>query len=559
MYQALYRKYRPQKFDDVVGQKVIVKTLSNAIINNKITHAYLFAGPRGTGKTSIAKIFAKTINCENLFNLTPCDECTSCKLFNEKQTVDIIEIDAASNNGVDEIREIKNNVNLVPTNGKYKVYIIDEVHMLTTAAFNAMLKTLEEPPKNVIFILATTEPHKIPLTILSRCQRYDFKRLSNNEIVDRLQFIINQEHIDVEDGVLEMISDISNGGMRDSIGLLDQLITFCDNKIKINDVHELNGTIDSDQMFMFIKTMFEKKYDAILNLLNDYDNQGKNLSKIMEYVVEYLKNILIYLNCPNYFGDNADKDRYDQLLKLSDEDQLYIYVDNFLDVLKSIRLENNKKLLFELCLIKIYNLLGNKSNNNNYNIEYSSNNNDFNITVTKDNIKTNNNCYDSSVFLDNLNKIKKIRINNTLSKFNKKELLVFKSDIEKIKDLLNIPEYSSIISLILDGELKAMGNNYLIFVYSSSSLEQLFNSQIVQIEKIFREVYNVNYRVIGVNTREWEIIKKDFNNSMKNKQNKYIFQEEDFNVEDLLNISNKGEVIVKNDIDNMFAEIVEYK
>ena len=549
MYQALYRKYRPQKFEDVVGQKVIVKTLCNAIIHNKITHAYLFAGPRGTGKTSIAKIFAKTINCEHLSNLTPCDECISCTQFNNKQTVDIIEIDAASNNGVEEIRKIKNKVNLVPTNGKYKVYIIDEVHMLTTAAFNAMLKTLEEPPKNVIFILATTEPHKIPLTILSRCQRYDFKKLSNNEIVERLQYIINNEQIRVEDGVLNMIADISNGGMRDSIGLLDQLITYCDDTIRLEDVHEINGTIDSEQIFMFTKIMLSKKFNEVYTLLNKYNDNGKNLSKILESLIEYLKNVLIYINCPNYFENDIDKDRYEQILKLTNENEIYVYIDNFLETLKNIKMENNKKLLIELCLVKIYYLLGNNEKNNNF-VENNVVNND--ILIKKNDITLTSN------IIDNIKKIKDIRINNTLAKFNKKDLIDFKNEVVKIKKLINIPEYSSIISLILDGELKARGENNLIFVYSSLSLEQLFNSELIKIEKIFKEVFNVNYKVIGVNAREWEIIKKEFNSNMKNKQNKYTYIEENFSVEDLLNISNKDEEFVKNDIDNMFADIVEY-
>lgn len=549
MYQALYRKYRPQKFEDVVGQKVIVKTLCNAIIHDKITHAYLFAGPRGTGKTSIAKIFAKTINCEHLSNLTPCDECISCLQFNNKQTVDIIEIDAASNNGVEEIREIKNKVNLVPTNGKYKVYIIDEVHMLTTAAFNAMLKTLEEPPKNVIFILATTEPHKIPLTILSRCQRYDFKKLSNSEIVNRLQFIVNNEHINVEDGVLDMIAQISNGGMRDSIGLLDQLITYCDDLIKLEDVHEINGTINNEQMFELIKTMLSKNYNDIYKIIDKYNDEGKNLSKILENIIDYLKDVLIYINCPNYFDCDVKKGSLEQIYKLTNENDLYIYVDNFLDTLKSIKMENNKKLLIDLSLIKIYNLLENKEK---YNVSSNENNSVIVNNEKKSGSITKN-------IIDGIKKIKDVRINNTLAKFNKKDLLNFKNNIHKIKDLINVSEYSSIISLILDGELKAVGGNNLIFVYTSESLEQLFNSEILKIEKLLKNVFMSDFKVISVNIREWEIIKKDFNNSLKNKENKYIYKNEDFNVEDLLNISNKDEGIVKNDIDNLFADIVEYK
>ena len=197
MYQALYRKYRPKNFDDVVGQEVIIKTLSNAIKYDKVSHAYLFTGPRGTGKTSIAKIYAKILNCEHLDGLKPCEQCISCSQINNNQNIDVIEIDAASNNGVDEIREIRNKIGLVPSNSKYKIYIIDEVHMLTNQAFNALLKTLEEPPSHIIFIFATTEPHKIPRTILSRCQRFDFKKISTKQIVDRLKHIAEIEKIKI--------------------------------------------------------------------------------------------------------------------------------------------------------------------------------------------------------------------------------------------------------------------------------------------------------------------------------------------------------------------------
>lgn len=550
MYQALYRKYRPQKFEDVVGQKVIVKTLCNAIKNEKITHAYLFAGPRGTGKTSIAKIFAKTINCAHLNNLTPCDECDSCVQFNNKQTVDIIEIDAASNNGVEEIRELKNKVNLVPTNGKYKVYIIDEVHMLTTAAFNAMLKTLEEPPKNVIFILATTEPHKIPLTILSRCQRFDFKKLSNNEIVERLNYIISQEQINIEDGVLDMIAEISNGGMRDSIGLLDQLITFCDEQIRIEDVHEINGSINSEQIFMFTSEMIQKNYVKMYELLNQYNDDGKNLSKILEKIIELLKNTLIYINCPNYFNNQKEIDMYEQIYSHIKENEIYVYIDNFLETLKNLRVENNKKLLIELAIIKINNILDKKNIVKNMEPQNVSNN--------KQSVEQKKEATITSSIIENINKIKNIRINNTLANFNKRELIELKNKINDINQLINVPEYSAVISLILDGELKARGKNNLIFVYTNESLEQYFNSQIILIEKVLKEVFDVNYKVIGVNAKQWEIIKKEFNNSMRNNQNIYKYQNEDFNVEELLNISNKTEQNVKNDIDNMFAEIVEY-
>ena len=545
MYQALYRKYRPQNFEDVVGQKVIVKTLMNAIKNNKITHAYIFAGPRGTGKTSIAKIFAKTINCENLNNLVPCDKCNSCIQFNNKQTVDIIEIDAASNNGVDEIREIKNKVNLVPSNGKYKVYIIDEVHMLTTAAFNAMLKTLEEPPKNVIFILATTEPHKIPLTILSRCQRFDFKRLSNNEIVKRLNQIVEEENIQISEEALKLIAEISNGGMRDSIGLLDQLITYCDSKIELKDVHEINGSLNNEQIFVLIKNIIEKNFEEVYLKINEYDANGKNLSIILEQMVNYLKDLLIYNNCPKYFESNDAVDNYEELNNISSETNLYTYIDIFLETLQDMKFQNNKKMLMELSVLKIKEREKKEKSVDKHNLKSDEN----------DIIKFSNN--DEKKY--NICDVKKNRINNTLANFDKKDLLKMKNSLGEIQNYLNDSKFSSVSSLILDGELKAYGKNYMIFVYKNETLENYFNSQLLLIENFLFEVFNVKYKVIAVNTTEWEIIKNEFNDNLKNKKKCYIFVEEEYNLEDIFNVSREKKQIVKNDIDKMFGEIVEYK
>ena len=307
MYQALYRKYRPSTFKDVVGQDVIIQTLKNAIQNNKLTHAYLFAGPRGTGKTSTAKILAKTINCKNLNNFEPCNECDSCIQINNKQTTDIIEIDAASNNGVDEIRELKSKVNLVPSNSKYKVYIIDEVHMLSPGAFNALLKTLEEPPQYIIFILATTEPHKIPATILSRCQRFDFKKISTKKIVENLNKIVSNENIIIENEALEEIAILSQGGMRDSISLLDQAISYCPENISCQDIHDINGTIGNEEMKKIIDVILDKKIAQLLKIFDDLDDKGKNLIKLVEELVLYLRNILIYQVAPNYFEETEKK------------------------------------------------------------------------------------------------------------------------------------------------------------------------------------------------------------------------------------------------------------
>ena len=251
-YQALYRKYRPSTLNDVIGQDVVIQILKNALLNNKVCHAYMFSGPRGIGKTSIAKLLAKAVNCTNLEDGDACGKCENCVSINEGSCPDIIEIDAASNNGVDEIREIKNKVNLVPNQLKYKVYIIDEVHMLSIGAFNALLKTLEEPPEHVIFILATTDLHKVPTTIISRCQCFEFHRISNVNIVSRLKYICEAENIRIEDNVLEMIANLSDGGLRDAVGMLDKLNAYSNSSITIDDFEKVNGIVSKEQNIQFL-------------------------------------------------------------------------------------------------------------------------------------------------------------------------------------------------------------------------------------------------------------------------------------------------------------------
>ena len=293
MHKALYRSYRPQNFEDVVGQEHIIRTLKNQIENNNVGHAYLFSGTRGTGKTSTAKIFARAVNCENSINQEPCNECEVCRDILNDNVMDVVEIDAASNNSVDDIRELRESVKYSPTKAKYKVYIIDEVHMLSQGAFNALLKTLEEPPSYVIFILATTEPHKIPATILSRCQRFDFKRVTVKDMTDRMKKICNEENIEVEEKALNLIARNSQGALRDALSILDQCISFSDNKIEYKDAVELLGTVNIEQLFEMAQSIIDQDTKKSLQILNEFVVWGKDIRNLINDLIDHFRNLMV--------------------------------------------------------------------------------------------------------------------------------------------------------------------------------------------------------------------------------------------------------------------------
>lgn len=293
MHKALYRVYRPKTFGDVVGQEHIVKTLKNQIKNNNIGHAYLFSGIRGTGKTSTAKIFARAVNCLNPINEEPCNECEICIDTLNDNIMDIVEIDAASNNSVDDIRELRESVKYTPSKAKYKVYIIDEVHMLSQGAFNALLKTLEEPPSYVIFILATTEPHKIPATILSRCQRFDFKRVSSKDIASRMSYICKKENIEAEEKALSLIARNSQGALRDALSILDQCMSFGNEKIEYNDVIELLGTVNIDELFELSQSIIDENTKKSLEILNEFVIWGKDIRNLINDLIDHFRNLMV--------------------------------------------------------------------------------------------------------------------------------------------------------------------------------------------------------------------------------------------------------------------------
>lgn len=580
MYQALYRKYRPTTFDDVVGQEVIVKTILNALKNNKVAHAYIFSGPRGTGKTSTAKIFAKALKCESESEII-CNKCVSCTQINSKQSTDIIEIDAASNNGVDEIRELKNKVNNVPSIGKYKIYIIDEVHMLSKGAFNALLKTLEEPPAHAVFILATTEVHKVPETVLSRCQKFEFKKIGNQEMFKRIKFVCEQEHINADDNVITEIVNLSDGGLRNSISLLDQVNSYSDGKITLNDVHEINGSLNYREILEFIDDILMGNVRNILKKLELFSESGKSIVKISEEILLYFRNILLSKIDVNLVYNCQLYDKY----KNVDFDLIMLFIEEINLSIQKLKESSDPKLAFELVLIKLCGKkIGSQMINSNDNIErkevleiskVDENNmaegtNQIEETVITEKcdvvevVKINeklsgNNIQEKEGNVENdianedisenvitneheaqepeeelskdelIRKIQKIRVENTLSKFDKRKLIEFRNKMCEINNYKNNDEYQTVVDLILDRTLKAVSDEYMIFESSDTYSVNCFIREIEKIEKLLNLVFGTNFKVVTISSEEWEVIKTEFNNKTKeysytNENNKYILK-----------------------------------
>lgn len=360
-YQALYRVWRPQRFSDLVGQQIVTTTLKNAIITKRISHAYLFAGPRGTGKTSAAKIFAKAVNCHHQTDGEPCNECELCQAITAGQLNDVIEIDAASNNGVEQIRDIRDKVKYAPTQADYKVYIIDEVHMLSTGAFNALLKTLEEPPANVIFILATTEPHKIPLTIISRVQRFDFRRISAKDAFERMKYILDQKKVAYQEDALWVIANAAEGGMRDALSILDQALSFGDEQVTIDDALLVTGSVTKQLVQEYFLQVAKGDSAPALETLTKITGAGKDGQRFIEDLISFIRDVLLYQESPSLIDLPATglrKEDFDQLSGAASSTALYQMIDTLNDIQQEMRFTTHPDVYLEVLTVRLCQIRG---------------------------------------------------------------------------------------------------------------------------------------------------------------------------------------------------------
>ncbi len=547
MYQALYRKYRPIDFETVVGQDSIIKTLKNSIINHNFTHAYMFYGPRGTGKTTVSKIFARNINCLNNQDGSACGKCEACKFSFSKECVDIIEIDAASNNGVDEIRELRNKITLVPSKLKYKVYIIDEVHMLSVGAFNALLKTLEEPPEHAIFILATTDPQKVPETVVSRCQCFSFKRISKEKINNQLEYVAKKEKISIDKEVLNNIATLSDGGLRDALGMLDKLTSYTNNKITMKDFIEVNDIISDSEIEEFLDCIFDKNIPQVLKMIDNFDQNGKNLNQIITQILHLARNYIV----DYYLDNNQIKWGVDDLQEFTN-----LLNERIIDIRRS----SNSKIFIEMFILKFINdylstNVDKKTTNvvkKEEQIDIQKNNSEKELkNKTKQQKKQDKK---SNLKVTNIDEIMKVRINNVLAKADKKEK---EKEEEKFKNLNNYTfdqQFGYLVCNLLDSKIKVVSEDLVLLAFEYDSVVEQNLLILDKLTEIYNKIVNSKKKLVLISENNWQKEKDEYIINLKNKHSYEILPEPDPNYEELDN-----DDIIDNDAVDLFGDIVEFE
>jgi DNA polymerase III subunit gamma/tau len=536
-YQALYRVWRPQSFIDVVGQEHVTKTLQNALVQEKISHAYLFSGPRGTGKTSAAKILAKAVNCEKSPVNEPCNECSACLGITNGSIPDVIEIDAASNNGVEEIRDIRDKVKYAPNVVKYKVYIVDEVHMLSIGAFNALLKTLEEPPQHVIFILATTEPHKIPLTIISRCQRFDFKRITPQDIVRRMKLIVEETNVQCDDKALHIIARAAEGGMRDALSLLDQAISFSEDGVTTEDALTVTGSVSQSLLNQLATSLIEKNVASALETVGELLSQGKDPVRFIEDFILYYRDMLLYKAAPN-LEETFERVMLDQDFQvLSDKtsaERIYQLIDILNKTQQEMRWTNHPRIFLEVAIVKLTQI---ETKDNNHNAPSSGevqqllakvNQLESEIKHLKENGITAKQETSQSASQPKAQRSTRKgfqapvgRINEVLKQATKQDLQQVKSGWGQLIAKLVQNQMRSQAALLNDAEpVAASQNNVIIkFKYELHCQMAMENSRFVEVVSgIIGEYTNRTISIIGVPDDQWLSIRESFIQEQHNDQ-----------------------------------------
>ena len=505
-YQALYRKYRPTNFDEVVGQTHIIQTLKNAIVQNRIAHAYLFCGPRGTGKTSIAKIFAKTLNCTNNQD-APCGVCENCKMAANGSHPDIIEIDAASNNGVDEVRNLIDKVKYAPMQGKYKIYIIDEVHMMTSGAFNALLKTIEEPPAHVIFIFATTEPNKVLPTIISRCQRFDFNKVSMHDIKYRLSVVCKNEGIEIDENGLTLIAQLADGGMRDALSILDQCVAYCSSHIDVNDIRKIYGVVTSEDIGKLFYSVYKKDVDSFVKDIQKYSDMGMDIKRLTADFIHMLKDSLILDYSENStLVSDMNKDMIRKYFKLAPINFRIKCMEELMDTYNKYTYASNALDYLEASLLKIssysyeskthiidsdHNDFKEVEEEENYETSYDDTSDDSDIIEKNTKKDDNNGVLEKSEISDvsretlkqSENKNNKIILNDEfviqlLVGATKMERSIDTNKFNNIGQFISSLEFGKYAATLRNSTIMASGSNYIVVCVSS----EIFAKQINEFE-----------------------------------------------------------------------------